>query len=153
MRIKCERYIFIKKCVRSFIVVRKSMLWLWLYNIYPAGKHQVLWETLLYITFFMYFCSWWLMTGCLQVGKMFNQITTLQGLILALVYPWYANTKYIGRKDKINTFVHTKKILHFIYTIYLQVVLKGKNIQTCPRSKTIHILFHEQAVYRKRLTW
>ena len=31
-RIKCERYIFIK-CVCSFIEVRKSMLWLWVYNI------------------------------------------------------------------------------------------------------------------------
>ena len=29
-----EIHIFMKKCVHSFIEVRKSMLWLWLYNIY-----------------------------------------------------------------------------------------------------------------------
>ena len=36
LRIKCERYIFIKKCVCLFIEVRKSMLWSYLPN--PSAR-------------------------------------------------------------------------------------------------------------------
>ena len=38
----------------------------------------------------------------------FSQVPTHQGPILALVYLGYTNTDHNQKKDKINTFVHTR---------------------------------------------
>ena len=35
--------------------------------------------------------------------KIFSKVTTLEGLILTLVYPWYTNTEYSEKKDNINS--------------------------------------------------
>ena len=43
----------------------------------------------------------------IKVGKRFSWVPTHQRPILALVYPWYTNMEQNGRKDKINTIVHT----------------------------------------------
>ena len=55
--------------------------------------------------------------GMFDDGGIFSWILTLQGTILALVYTWYTNTEYNGRKDNISSFIHT---------IYIPVVLKGR---------------------------
>ena len=35
-------------------------------------------------------------------------VHTHEGPILALIYLWYTNTEYSGRKNKINAFVHSR---------------------------------------------
>ena len=44
----------------------------------------------------------------LVVREIFSQVPALPGWILAFVYLWYTNTEQNERKDKINTFMHTK---------------------------------------------
>ena len=68
-----------------------------------------------------------------------------ESLWVALDYGWptylylgCTNTEHLRRNDNINSFVHTKNISHFIYTIYQQVVLKGKNTQCLNSKNHVH---------------
>ena len=42
---------------------------------------------------------------CSVGGKIFRQVATHWRLIIALVYPWYTNSKHDERKDKINSII------------------------------------------------
>ena len=78
--------------------------------------------------------------------KIFSQVSTHQGPILKLVYPWYINTEHNGKKDKVH--LYTKK--HLMYIMYIQCIYKyyweeftnvSQQLEICP-------LFLEQVVCR-----
>ena len=62
---------------------------------------------------------------CLVVGKIFSRVSTHQGLILELVYPWYTKTRF--KRRKINSFTNEKYLIFNIHTISIE----EKNTKMC----------------------
>ena len=71
-----------------------------------------------------------------------HRFPPLQGPILALIHPWYANTKHNGRKDKITSFTH-KNIWNYIN---MSAVLKERIKKTTSTAKTMHTFFHKVTI-------
>ena len=85
---------------------------------------------------------------CLMQGNIFNLVATLQGRILALVYPWYTNTEN-GKKDKINSIPHTI-IFHIPYAQYTcRYHYKERRHERITGGRIVHLFFHGQVVSGK----
>ena len=63
---------------------------------------------------------------CLMLRKIFSLITTNQGPILALVYPWHTNTKYSRKTKWIHLYIQNY-LNFYIHNIYSSSIKKKEN--------------------------